>query len=155
LTKRWALQLCDDRGHRRGHRARQTIGVGPAAGPDGDRLGRTLGDLSGVVAPATGLVTALDTGDLGLAFTSGLSVVAAGAKALGNDKGAFSSTAPGVDTLFEFEPETQRTLTAIARGTGATALVTRVIQAATGARPRRPPRSSRRPSRRCTIPRRR
>ena len=54
-------------------------------------------------------------------------MISAGAKALGNDKAAF---APGVGNLFSFDPATQQTLTTIAKGAGATAFVTRAIQAA-------------------------
>ncbi|GFJ86723.1 hypothetical protein [Phytohabitans rumicis] len=93
------------------------------------RLGATLGDAARVVAPVAGAAAALQAGDLTQAFLNGLSAVSAGARVLGNDKGAFSSTAPGVDTLFEFDPETQRTLQAIAVGTGVVPLVTRAVQA--------------------------
>jgi hypothetical protein len=87
------------------------------------RLGRTLGDLNGIVAPAAGLVTAIDTGNAGLALADGLSIIAGGSKALANPKGAGG-------TLFGFDEEVRDTLSTIAKGTGVTAFVTRAVQAA-------------------------
>jgi hypothetical protein len=94
------------------------------------RLGKTLLDVTKIVAPAAGLIDAIDRNDTGAAIANGLGVISGGAKALGNPDGAFSPTAPGVDTLFEFDKATQENLLAIAKGTGIASLVTRAVQAA-------------------------
>ena len=94
------------------------------------RLGTTLRELTGVVAPTAGLIEALEDKNALLAFANGLGVVSGGARALANPDGAFSDTAPGVDLVFDIDKETRERLKTIAQGTGVASFVARAIDAA-------------------------
>ena len=93
------------------------------------RLGTTVADVTRIVAPTVGLIDALDRDDLVAALANGLAAVSAGAKAFGNEKGALSPTAPGVDGLLGLTPENRRIIENLAQGTGVTAFALQAVQA--------------------------
>ncbi|MBB5481037.1 hypothetical protein [Micromonospora parathelypteridis] len=90
------------------------------------RLGVSVRDASRLVAPAAGLVQALDQGDPLSALGNGLSVVSAGALALAN---------PGGTRLFDFDARTRGELASLGTGTGIVGNLARAIAAADAGRP--------------------
>lgn len=92
----------------------------PAFAQDLVRLGTTVRELTGIVAPAANLINGDSRGLLALA--NGLGALSAGARAFANPL--------GVAPLLGFDSATRETLRTIAGGTGVVAAVARAIDAA-------------------------
>ncbi|MDG4825741.1 hypothetical protein O7635_28170 [Asanoa sp. WMMD1127] len=94
------------------------------------RLGTSVRDVSRLVTPAAGFVAALERGDALNAFASGLSVVSAGAAALGNPNGVLVS-----GTAFDFTAGDRATLASLATGSGIAANLARAVAATNAGSP--------------------
>ena len=94
------------------------------------RLGTTLRDVTGIVAPAASLVQALEGKNALVAFANGLAVLSAGGRALANPAGAFSDVARGTDLLVDIDRATRADIRAFSQGTGIVSFVARAIEAA-------------------------
>ncbi len=94
------------------------------------RVGVSVGDVARIVTPAAGLVDALDRDDDLAAFGNGLSIIAAGARVVSNERGAFAGPNPPLGGVFGFNEETQAALKTFSQGAGVAGNVTLAINAA-------------------------
>lgn len=99
--------------------------IGKEAVDDLFRIGMTIRDANAFVTPAAGLLQSLDKDNALGVLGNGLSIISAGARALTNPLGAFTSP-----SLFSFTAETRDALRTIASGTGVAANVSLAINAA-------------------------